>query len=350
MPLAHLDRGAVEADRADVVLAAAVRAARHLDVDLPGQRVGDPHRLDPLLDRLVEAHRAGDPELAAVGARAGDDVVDLERAGAAEAELDQALPDVVHGLVADPAQDEVLLHGGPGVAAGELAHDRREPAQLLRGEIAAGDLDRDGGEAVLALRRDVRLAEALELGAIAVRARPGRVRAGGVRLLVIGEQQPVDREVALGDPVALELLLDHLAEGIDPDLVDQHLDPGPGAVDPQPLLAVEDPQAGLGDLEVVAVVELDELVERRSDPRHDRGAAADPDLDPADAVALLRDEADVVDPGDRDVLVGGRERRLDLARHQLRRRVADEVAHVGARVGGDVERARRARRRRTGRR
>ena len=63
---------------------------------------------------------------------------------------------------------------------------------------------------------------------------------------------------------------------------------------------------GLGDLQVVAVVELDELVERRGDARHDRGAAADPDLDPADAVALARDEADVVDAGDRDVLVGRR--------------------------------------------
>ena len=36
----------------------------------------------------------------------------------------EALPDVVERLVADPAQDEVLLHGGAGVAAGEVAHDR----------------------------------------------------------------------------------------------------------------------------------------------------------------------------------------------------------------------------------
>ena len=75
----------------------------------------------------------------------------------------------------------------------------------------------------------------------------------------------VDREVALGDPVALELLLDHLAEGVDADLVDQHLDPGAGAVDAQPLLAVEDPEDGLGDLQVVAVLELDELVQRGGD-------------------------------------------------------------------------------------
>ena len=45
-------------------------------------------------------------------------------AGLAEAELAEPLPDVVERLVADPAQDEVLLHGAAGVAAGELAHDR----------------------------------------------------------------------------------------------------------------------------------------------------------------------------------------------------------------------------------
>ena len=151
------------------------------------------------------------------------------------------------------------------------------------------------------------------------------------------ELEALDVEVALVDPVALELLLDHLAEGVDADLVDQHLDPGAGAVLAQPLLAVEDPPAGLGDLQVVAVVELDELVQGGGDARHDRGAAADPDLDAADAVAQAGDEADVVDAGDRDVLVGGRERRLHLARHQLGDRVADEVADVGHRVGGDVE-------------
>ena len=146
-------------------------------------------------------------------------------------------------------------------------------------------LDLDGAEALLALRLHVRLAEAVELGAVAVRAPVGGRGRGRVRLLVVDQLQPLDVEVALVDPVALELLLDHLPEGVDADLVDQDLDPGAGAVHPQPVLAVEDPPARLGDLQVVAVVELDELVQRRRDPRHDRGAAADPDLDAADAVA-----------------------------------------------------------------
>ncbi len=166
-----------------------------------------------------------------------------------------------------------------------------------------------------------------------VRFRHGR--RGG--LLVVAPRDRLDREVALGDPVAAQLLLDHLAEGVDADLVDEHLDPRPGAVDAQELLAVEDPKAGLGDLQVLAVVEADELVQRRRDARHDRRAAADAHLDAAHAVALAGEVGDVVDAGQR--AVGGRavERGLDLARHHLRRRVAYEVAHVGAGVGRQVE-------------
>ena len=44
-----------------------------------------------------------------------------------------------------------------------------------------------------------------------------------------------------------------------------------------------------------------------------------------------------MDAGDRAVLVGPGEGRLDLARHELRRGVADEVAHVRADIWGRVE-------------
>src|SRR5215211_2994897 len=337
LALADLQRGAIETDVRDVVLGAAVRAAGHLDVDGTRERIGDLHRLQPLLDGAVEAHRGGDAELARVGAGARDDVGDLVLAGVAEAELEQALPYVIDGLVADPAQHQVLVDRGAGVAAAELAHDLRELAHLLGREVAAGDLHAHRREAVLALGLDAGLAEALELGEVAV----GAARLHGdrrrIRLLVVDEEQVVDREVTLGYPVALELLLDHLAEGVDADLVDQDLDAGAGAVDAQPLLAVEEAEDGLGDLQVVAVVEFDEVVEGGGDAGHDGRAAADPHLDAPDAVADARDEADVVDAGDRDVLVGRGERRLDLARHQLGDRVADEVADVRARIGRDIE-------------
>ena len=142
-----------------------------------------------------------------------------------------------------------------------------EAAELLRGQVAAGDLDLDRDEALLALRlrrwRRRSASNSLRSPFGRAVALPGRPGAFG--LLVVDEEQVVDREVALVDPVALELLVDQLAEGVDADLVDQHLDPGAGAVHAQPLLAVEDPQDGLGDLQVVAVVELDELVEGRGD-------------------------------------------------------------------------------------
>ncbi len=123
------------------------------------------------------------------------------------------------------------------------------------------------GEALLALRLDVAGEEALELGAVAVRRGRGERRLGGVGLLVDAEAEALDQlgaEFALADPVALQLLVDQLAEGVHADLVDQDLDPGAGAVDAQPVLAVEDAEDGLGDLQVVAVVGLDELVEGRA--------------------------------------------------------------------------------------
>ena len=256
---ADLDRGAVEPDRSDVVLAAAVRAAAHLQVDLAGQRVGDVHRLDPLLERPVQAHRGGDPELAGVGAGAGDDVGDRADAVLGEAELAQRRVDVVERLIADPAQDEVLIDRRPRVAAAEVAHDLREAAELVRAEVAAGDLHVHGREALLALGVDVVGAERLELRAVAVRAAGRRRSLGRGALLVEVGQQTLDREVALGDPVALELTVDHVAECLDADLVDQHLDPRAGAVDAQPVLTVEDPQGGLGELQVLAVLGRDEL-------------------------------------------------------------------------------------------
>jgi hypothetical protein len=65
------------------VLAAAVRAAGHLDVDPLGERVLDAHQLDALAHSVVQAHRAGDAELARVRAGAAHHVVDLVRAGVA---------------------------------------------------------------------------------------------------------------------------------------------------------------------------------------------------------------------------------------------------------------------------
>ena len=335
---ADLQRSAVEADVGDVVLAAAVRATAHLDVDLTGERIGDVHLFDPLLDRLVQAHRAGDAHLAAVGAGAADHVGDPAGADVVETELAEALPDVVEVVVADPAQDDVLLDGRAGEATGVVTHDLAEAAELLGGQVTTDDRDLDRVEALLPLRLDVGLDVGLEVGAVTVRrARRTAVGSGSSGLFVEVEQQVVDREVALVDPVALELLVDHAADLVDADLVDQDLDPGAGTVGAQPFLPVEDPEDGFGDLEVVAVVGFDEVVEGRSDAGHDRGAATDPDLEALHAVLDPADEGDVVDAGDRAVGVGAGEGGLDLSRHQLRRGVAHEITHVCAGVGGRIE-------------
>src|SRR4051812_17639287 len=337
---AHLHRRAVEPDAAEVVLRAAVRAAAHLDVDPLGERVGDVHGRHAPLDGPVQAHRAGDAELAAVGARAADHVRDLVGARVAQVQLLEPGPDVVQRLVADPAQHEVLLDAGAGVAAGEVAHELRDAAELLGRQVAADDPDLGGREAGLTLRRDVRLDPVVELAVVAIRrARRGR-RGRRVGLLVVEEEQRVGREVAVVDPVEGQLLLDLLAERVDPDLVDHELQPRALAVGAQPVLTVEDAQNGLRDLQVVAVVDLDEVEQRGADARHDRGAAAGADLDALDLLAVdlahTRDESEVVDQRDRAVLVGRGERDLELARQQLADLVAHEVADEGAGVGGHV--------------
>ena len=266
----------------DVVLAAAVRAAADLDVDLARELVGDVHRFDPLLHGLVQAHRAGDPELARVGPRARDDVGDLPRARLAQAELGERAPQVVDALLAHPAQHEVLLHGRARVAAGVLAHRCASPRNCSGVRSPRRTFASTVTKPSCFCSRTFAVAEALELREVAVRAAVALRRRGRALALVVEEQPVLDREVAFCHPVALQLLLDLVAQLVDAELVDEHLDPRAGAVHAQPLLAVEDAEDGLGDLQVLAVVELHELVQRRRYARHDRGAAADEHLRAAD--------------------------------------------------------------------
>ncbi|HEY1540041.1 MAG TPA: hypothetical protein VGF63_11630, partial [Solirubrobacteraceae bacterium] len=76
---------------------------------------------------------------------------------------------------------------------------------------------------MLTLGLHVRRAEALELRQVTVRGGVVQRRRRGERLLVDVVAQARDVEVALGDPVARELRVDHLAERVDADLVDEHL-------------------------------------------------------------------------------------------------------------------------------
>ena len=92
------------------------------------------HRLEPLADREVEPHRAGDAELAAVGARAGDDVVDLVVRRVAEAECAQSACQTSYtDSSRTQRRTRFCCDGRARVAAGEVAHDLRRARGTARG-------------------------------------------------------------------------------------------------------------------------------------------------------------------------------------------------------------------------
>ena len=99
------------------------------------------------------------------------------------------------------------MHGGPRVAAAVLTHHVRESAELFRREIPPGDLHLDSCEALLALDRHVALKETVEFTVIAVRRRVRCSWGGCVRLLIVLEQDAVQREVPLLGPIAAQLVI-----------------------------------------------------------------------------------------------------------------------------------------------
>ena len=192
-----------------------------------------------------------------------------------------ALPDVVDRLLAHPAQDEVLVDGGAGVAAAVVAHDLRPGRGTAPGcRSPRVTLTCDGEKpawrwgCTLDAQRSGRT-PAVAVGAVAFSGR----RPGALASSSSGTAAAWGRSRAR--PPSRPAAPPRLARGSAsvPILVDQDLDAGAGAVLAQPVLAVEDPQDGLGDLQVLAVVAPQEVVDRRRDAGHDRGAAADAQLD-----------------------------------------------------------------------
>ena len=184
----------------------------------------------------------------------------------------------------------------------------------------------------------VRLAEALERAAVAVRARVGGGHRRRARLLVVHEEQRLRVEVALGDPVALAAPpRPGVRSSSMPNLSTNTLMRARARFTRSQSwrskirktasahLRYSPSSARTNSLSVGATRGMIEVPPptRISKPRH--------------AVPDARDVGHVVDAGDRAVLVGGGEGGLHLARHQLGRGVAHEVADVGARVGRGVE-------------
>ena len=206
-----------------------------------------PHRLDPLLHGLVEAHRAGDAELAGVGARAADHVGDLlgarRRRGRARS---SALPDVVDRLVAHPAQHQVL-------AAPWCGRSRRS----TRASISARPRNCSG---VRSPRVTLHLRPlekpSWRCGVDVGRARSGRTRGGrrwacrrwrarparsASSSCVEAAGRACSRARSTQSPFSSSSTWSRKL--VDADLVDQHLDARAGAVVAQQVLAVEDAQA-----------------------------------------------------------------------------------------------------------
>ena len=188
LPSRPLGSRAVEADVRDVMLAAPVGAAAHLDMHLAYQRVGRVHMLHSLGQRPAKTHRSGYAELAAIGAGAGDDVRNFVRARAAEADVAQSLPDFVQSILRHPAECEVLLVCDARATTGVLARHICELVELPAVDVAERQPNRDGLVAVLSLRLHIALHPVLELG-IAAECGVTAVERGRVNGLVLDEHQ-----------------------------------------------------------------------------------------------------------------------------------------------------------------
>src|SRR3990170_1820108 len=340
--LTRLERRALQTDGAQVVLAAAVGAAAHLDRDLLHQRVIDAHLQHGVAESVSRALGGRDPHLAAVGARAGDDIGDESGLGRAQPDGGELGVDGGQGVLTHPAQDQVLVLLRAGGTAAEPPHRLREGTELLRRQVAHGDGDRDGDVALLALAADVRLQPALQLRRrlVAVRGRLARRRPLGGEL---GERLHLQR---LHCPRLRQLLLHLAPELVDADLFDKELHAGLGHVLAQevrqPALAVEHLDHRLRGADVLAVLHRDEVEDRVGLAGHGGETAADADLETAHLAAVLippdpGDEAEVMEGGAGAVAGAAGEGGLPLTREALADGVPEHVSGVGHEVGRGVK-------------
>ena len=143
-----------EPDVADVVLAAAVRAAR--DVDAHAGNLGEALFFEPVADRRGKPTRLRDREVAGVGARAADDVACELGAGLRHADVGQPVVERPQVGLVQVAQREVLAVRHADVEI-EVALDVGEPAELLGGDVADAGVRHRADRAAVDAAHDVRL-------------------------------------------------------------------------------------------------------------------------------------------------------------------------------------------------
>ena len=333
---ADAPHGAVKAERRHVMLAARVGAARDLDVELLA-RLDRRGRLarrcaERVFDGGGELARAGHGEVAGVGAGARGDVVDGARAGATEAERQELGVQRGQAGLGDEAEHQVLLVREARGAVGELARQLGRAAQLRRGDVAALEPRDDRVVAGLALLDAVRRVEAGEAvlgGRLAHRGAQAQHRVGAH---FVGD---VDGDGAAAVGVDLGQLGGVLlAKAVHADLADDVLEARARLV-LAVAHAVEHAHHRLDDRQ--EALGRHELLERVRVLRRRRQAAADANFEPAFGIANARQNGDVVDRALRAVVAAAGERDLELARHRLADRVAQEVARDRLSIGRDVE-------------
>ena len=190
-----------------------------------------------------------------------------------------------------------------------VAHDRPAPRSCSGRQVAAGDRDlRRREKPSWRWARDVRRAEALELasrrrwarrsvGGHARARRPPRRRR---------RRRPSTSKSRSATQSPWQLLVDlSLRSSSMPNLSTKTLMRARARLTRSQSWRSKMRKTASATFEVLAVVGPDEVVERRGDARHDRRAAADADLEAALTPSRSRgDEGDVVDAGERAVLVG----------------------------------------------
>ena len=259
-------------------------------------------------------------------------------AGLAQFQGGQGLPDGVEAGVGDPAQYQVLLLGGADFAAGVLAHEGRQAAQLRPGQVAAHGFDIGHIVAGLPLRRYIGLYPPPEIGVGgAGGVGSGRRQRGRIFALDgVGGHQGAEVDGA----DLRQFGVHHTAEFVQADFVNQHLEAGHHPVFAEDVGVVEHRPDRLGDAQVV--VRADPFVEGLGEAGHNGSAAAAIDLEPLALfpinLLILGDESQILD-GRRHfvLLVVAGEGRLELAGEVLGEGMADAEPDIGGEVGRGVK-------------
>ena len=247
----------------------------------------------------------------------------------------------MQGTFRHPAQGQVLLLGGVGAAAGVAAHDVGQPPELVWGYVPPDRLDVNDVVAGLLLGDDVSLLPVVILAA-AVVAVAGNLGGNSRQFrrrfpvdFLVGHQRLRVNGANLG-----QFRLYQLAELIQADAVNQHLEPGHHPVFAEGHRLVKDGPDRQGQSQVVRFGQ--ELIQRFGQTGHYGSAAAHENLEAALQFAIhlfqLGNVGQVLDGGGYRVsAVDAGEGGLELAGKCLSDGMAYPEPDVGGQIGRGVE-------------